>query len=88
MSKPVIESGGPPTKVFQTYRKDEGLAGALRGLFHRKYTETHAAEKVSFSVNEGEFVGFLGPNGAGKTTVLKMLSGLSTHFGQCYRAGI
>jgi len=64
------------TKVFRTYRKEEGLAGAVRGLFHRKYTETRAADRVSFSIGEGEFVGFLGPNGAGKTTVLKMLSGL------------
>ena len=31
---------------------------------------------MTFSIEEGEFVGFLGPNGAGKTTVLKMLSGL------------
>jgi ABC-2 type transport system ATP-binding protein len=35
-----------------------------------------AADDVTFSIEEGEFVGFLGPNGAGKTTVLKMLSGL------------
>ncbi|MCE9587469.1 MAG: ATP-binding cassette domain-containing protein [Verrucomicrobia bacterium] len=64
------------TKSFRTYRKEEGLMGAVRGLFHRTYTETKAADRVSFSVGEGEFVGFLGPNGAGKTTVLKMLSGL------------
>jgi ABC-2 type transport system ATP-binding protein len=64
------------TKVFRTYRKEEGLLGAVRGLFHRRHTETKAADSVSFSVGEGEFVGFLGPNGAGKTTVLKMLSGL------------
>jgi len=64
------------TKAFRTYRKEEGLMGAVRGLFHRTYTETKAADRVSFSVGEGEFVGFLGPNGAGKTTVLKMLSGL------------
>ena len=64
------------TKVFRTYRKEEGLLGAVRGLFHRRHTETRAADAVSFSVGEGEFVGFLGPNGAGKTTVLKMLSGL------------
>jgi ABC-2 type transport system ATP-binding protein len=73
--QPVIQTRDL-TKVFRTYRKEEGLSGAVRGLFHRHYTETHAASKVSFSVNEGEFVGFLGPNGAGKTTVLKMLSGL------------
>ena len=64
------------TKVFRTYRKEEGLLGAVRGLFRRHHTETKAADSVSFSVGEGEFVGFLGPNGAGKTTVLKMLSGL------------
>jgi len=71
----IIKVGGL-TKVFRTYRKEEGLLGAVRGLFHRRHTETRAADSVSFSVGEGEFVGFLGPNGAGKTTVLKMLSGL------------
>jgi ABC-2 type transport system ATP-binding protein len=64
------------SKVFRTYRKSEGLLGAIKGLFHRSYEETCAADQVSFQIGEGEFVGFLGPNGAGKTTVLKMLSGL------------
>jgi ABC-2 type transport system ATP-binding protein len=31
---------------------------------------------ISFSIAEGDVVGFLGPNGAGKTTTLKMLCGL------------
>ena len=35
-----------------------------------------AVDRVSFTVERGEVVGFLGPNGAGKTTTLKMLSGL------------
>jgi ABC-2 type transport system ATP-binding protein len=48
----------------------------VRGLFRREYEEVRAVDGVSFSIEEGEFVGFLGPNGAGKTTVLKMLSGL------------
>jgi ABC-2 type transport system ATP-binding protein len=64
------------TKVYRTYRKESGLRGAVKGLFHRKYDETRAADNVTFSIEEGELVGFLGPNGAGKTTVLKMLSGL------------
>jgi len=72
---PVIQTN-ELTKTFRTYRKEVGLAGAFRGLFHRHYTETHAADRVTFTVEAGEFVGFLGPNGAGKTTVLKMLSGL------------
>src|ERR1700710_1159917 len=64
------------TKIYRTYRKESGLRGAIKGLFHRKYDETRAADNVSFRIEEGELVGFLGPNGAGKTTVLKILSGL------------
>ncbi len=64
------------TKAYRTYKKVPGLWGAVQGLFHREYEELFAARDVSFSIEEGEFVGFLGPNGAGKTTVLKMLAGL------------
>jgi ABC-2 type transport system ATP-binding protein len=64
------------TKVYRTYRKERGLWGSIKGLVRRRYDETRAADRVSFTIEEGEFVGFLGPNGAGKTTVLKMLSGL------------
>jgi len=71
----VIETRGL-TKVYRTYRKEGGLRGSIKGLIHRKYDETRAANDVSFTIEEGELVGFLGPNGAGKTTVLKMLSGL------------
>jgi ABC-2 type transport system ATP-binding protein len=72
---PAIAANGL-TKVFRTYKKQPGLGGAVRGLFRREYQEMRAADNVTFSIEEGEFVGFLGPNGAGKTTVLKMLSGL------------
>ncbi|MFN7140628.1 MAG: ATP-binding cassette domain-containing protein [Limisphaerales bacterium] len=64
------------SKTFRTYKKQPGFAGAVRGLFHREYQQTAAVKNVSFTVEEGELVGFLGPNGAGKTTTLKMLSGL------------
>src|SRR5689334_9560114 len=72
---PVVEARAL-TKVYRSYKKRPGLAGAVRGLFRREYAETRAVDDVSFSLEEGEFVGFLGPNGAGKTTALKMLSGL------------
>ncbi len=64
------------TKTFRSYKKQPGLAGAIKGLFHRTYETTVAANSVSFTVQAGEFVGFLGSNGAGKTTTLKMLAGL------------
>lgn len=72
---PAIEAHGLG-KIYRTYKKEPGLRGAVKGLFVRKYEELAAASDVSFSIEEGEFVGFLGPNGAGKTTVLKMLAGL------------
>ncbi len=64
------------TRVFRTYKKRPGFWGGVRGLFHREFEEIAAARDISFSIREGEFVGFLGPNGAGKTTTLKMLAGL------------
>jgi len=64
------------TRVFRTYKKQPGFWGGVRGLFKREFEETAAARDVTFSIGEGELVGFLGPNGAGKTTTLKMLSGL------------
>jgi ABC-2 type transport system ATP-binding protein len=64
------------TRVFRTYKKQPGFWGGVKGLFSRTYEETAAAKDITFSIAEGEFVGFLGPNGAGKTTTLKMLSGL------------
>ena len=64
------------TRVFRTYKKKPGFWGGVKGLFRREFEETRAADNISFSIKEGEFVGFLGPNGAGKTTTLKMLSGL------------
>ena len=72
MSKPAIEVSGL-TKAFRTYKKEPGFAGAVRGLFRRRYEQTVAVKDVSFAIQPGELVGFLGPNGAGKTTTIRML---------------
>ena len=39
------------------------------------YGEQRAVDNLSFSVAQGEIVGFLGPNGAGKSTTMKMITG-------------
>ncbi len=65
--------------LCKTYRvpvHEAGLVASLRSLWIRTYRNIEAVKDVSFSIEEGEIVGFLGPNGAGKTTTLKMLSGL------------
>ena len=41
----------------------------------KRFGSVVAVDDVSFSVEQGEVVGFLGPNGAGKTTTLRMLTG-------------
>jgi len=63
-------------KLFRVHRREPGLGAAFRSLFHRAYDDVVAVEGLSFSIADGERVGFLGPNGAGKTTTLKMLAGL------------
>ena len=41
----------------------------------KSYGDKHAVNGISFSVAEGEILGFLGPNGAGKSTTLNMITG-------------
>jgi len=63
-------------KNFFVSQKEPGLLGSLKSVFSRHYKEIKAVRDISFTIKEGELVGFIGPNGAGKTTTLKCLSGL------------
>lgn len=63
-------------KEFKIAKRQEGLRGALKSLFHREYMTKMAVRDISFAVDRGEIVGYIGPNGAGKSTTVKMLTGI------------
>ncbi|HYR45628.1 MAG TPA: ATP-binding cassette domain-containing protein [Thermoanaerobaculia bacterium] len=75
MTTPAVSVSGL-TKVFKTFRREEGLAAALKSLVRRVPSETVAVSGVTFSVEPGEMVGYIGANGAGKSTTIKMLTGI------------
>jgi ABC-2 type transport system ATP-binding protein len=64
------------SKYYKVYQKQPGFSGAVKSLFNRKHYDAKAVDDISFTIEEGELIGFIGPNGAGKTTTLKCLSGL------------
>ena len=41
----------------------------------KTYGNKRGITDISFTINEGEIVGFLGPNGAGKSTTMNVLTG-------------
>ena len=66
------------TKVFRKPIRGEGLSGMAKTLFSRKYDEIRAVDGISFTVPDGEIVGYIGANGAGKSTTIKMMCGILT----------
>ncbi len=65
-------------KEFNSYSSRSGLMGAFRDLFTRNYKIIRAVNDISFTVKQGEMVGYIGENGAGKSTTIKMLTGILT----------
>jgi ABC-2 type transport system ATP-binding protein len=63
-------------KEFVVVEKKEGILGAVTNLFNQKKKVIRSVDDISFSISQGEIVGFLGPNGAGKSTTIKMLTGI------------
>jgi len=64
------------TKTYKTHKRESGFKAAVKSLFHREYITTAAVDNVSFTIAQGEIVGFIGQNGAGKSTTIKMLTGI------------
>lgn len=55
----------------------------------KHYGQKKAVNDLSFTVNDGEILGFLGPNGAGKSTTMNILTGyISSTEGQALINGI
>lgn len=48
----------------------------LKGVSKTYNGKVKALDNLSFTVGQGELVGFIGPNGSGKTTTIKLLSGV------------
>lgn len=65
-------------KSYKIAKRNAGFAEACKALFKREYEEIHALKDVSFTINDGEMVGYIGPNGAGKSSTIKILSGILT----------
>ena len=63
-------------KTYKVSKREAGFMSACKALFHKEYEEVKALEDISFTVNEGEMVGYIGPNGAGKSSTIKILSGI------------
>lgn len=64
------------SKSFRIAKRNPGLKQAAKALFHREYEEVNALHDISFTIEEGEMVGYIGPNGAGKSSTIKILSGI------------
>ena len=64
------------TRSYKTYKRGHGFSAAIKSIFKREVVISHAVKGITFSIDEGEIVGFVGPNGAGKSTTIKMLTGI------------
>ena len=66
------------TKTFRVQKREAGTKNAIKTFFKRDYQERKALDDISFSIPEGQIVGYIGPNGAGKSTTIKLMCGILT----------
>lgn len=65
-------------KSYRVAKRNAGFGAACKALFHREYEVIEALKDISFTIGDGEMVGYIGPNGAGKSSTIKILSGILT----------
>ena len=51
------------SKTYRVRRRDAGLGNAVRSFFSPEYTRVEALRNMSFSIPDGQIVGYIGPNG-------------------------
>jgi len=65
-------------KNYKVFKRQKGFANNLKSLVNREYEVIEAVKDVSFTLEQGDLVGYVGANGAGKSTTIKMLCGILT----------
>lgn len=63
-------------KSFYISSRNAGIREATKAFFQRNKREVKALNDISFTIHDGEMVGYIGPNGAGKSSTIKVLSGI------------
>lgn len=63
-------------KEFKRQKRKDGFWPLMKSLVYREYEQKVAVEDISFTIDQGEIVGYIGPNGAGKSTTIKMMVGI------------
>lgn len=71
-------------KTFKAFKRKAGFREAVKSLIKREYEIIQALNDVTFTITDGEMVGYIGPNGAGKSSTIKIMSGILTpDSGEC-----
>ena len=63
------------SKTYRVPQRAPGLGASIKNLFRPNYRDVDAVRDISFTVAQGEMIGFIGPNGAGKSSMLNVING-------------
>lgn len=71
-------------KSYKVAKRNAGMKEACKALFRRGTETIQALSDISFTIHDGDMVGYIGSNGAGKSSTIKILSGiLTSESGSC-----